>query len=376
MNRKSVPVVAMLLLTLATLACSPCGLLGGGEGEEPAPASAPTSPPAPTEPPAPTNTPEPPPAPAIDLGQELRSEMGGFSCQAIPDYSVEEAFGLVSMEAPDADPELGPAVLLIGSTDEEGTGPATTSEQLYDDFVSDLESGIEVSGPREITVGGMPGLITDVSGDAEGEAMNGQAVFVAVSPTQHFTMLGVAPGKRWDGELAPLFSAVVSSVSFFEPTSAFDTEEQEEGGEVIRQWATSATASSEYSDPGWAAFQATGAPDTLECGDHTTAWASSGSDTVEWIEVTYDTPVLPTEVNIIQTYNPDQVLFVDLLDIEGEYHDIYLGEPRDKAECPYTLSIPVAGADYRVVGVKITIDQSVLGTWNEIDAVELVGVSE
>jgi len=86
--------------------------------------------------------------------------------------------------------------------------------------------------------------------------------------------------------------------------------------------------------------------------------------------------VLPTEVNIIQTYNPDQVLFVDLLDIEGEYHDIYLGEPRDKAECPYTLSIPVAGADYRVVGVKITIDQSVLGTWNEIDAVELVGVSE
>jgi len=144
----------------------------------------------------------------------------------------------------------------------------------------------------------------------------------------------------------------------------------------VRQWAAAATASSEYSSPNWAAFQATGALDTFECGDYTTAWASSSSSTVEWIELAYDTPVYPTEVNIFQTYNPDQVLFVDLLDVDGEYHDIYLGEPGEADECPYTLSIPVEYADYRVIGVKITIDQSVLGSWNEIDAVELVGVSE
>ncbi|MGD9099814.1 MAG: hypothetical protein PVF45_04985, partial [Anaerolineae bacterium] len=41
---------------------------------------------------------------------------------------------------------------------------------------------------------------------------------------------------------------------------------------------------------------------------------------------------------------------------------------------PYTLSIPL-DVDYSVIGVKITIDQSVISaSWNEIDAVELIGV--
>ncbi len=363
MNRKSVPLVALLILTLVTLACG----LGGGDEE-------PTAAPPPTNPPVPTDTPEPPP-PATELGEEYSSDFGGFAFQAIPGYTVEEAFGFASMEAPDADPELGPAVLMIGSAVEEGTEAPVSNEGLYDDFTADLETGIQVSEPREITVGGRPGLITDVSGDFEGVEMNGQAVFVAVSPTQHFTMFGVAPGERWHGELAPLFEAVVASISFFEPTSELDFGE-DEMGEEIRQWATFATASSEYGDPEWAAFQATGAPDTFECGDYRTAWASSSSSTVEWIELTYATPVYPTEVNIIQTYNPNQVLFVDLLDVDGEYHDVYLGEPGEVSECPYTLSIPVEYADYQVIAVKITIDQSVLGSWNEIDAVELVGVSE
>jgi len=41
--------------------------------------------------------------------------------------------------------------------------------------------------------------------------------------------------------------------------------------------------------------------------------------------------------------------------------------------CPFTLSVPVENAGYQVVGVKITIDQTVVADWNEIDAVELVG---
>jgi hypothetical protein len=82
-------------------------------------------------------------------------------------------------------------------------------------------------------------------------------------------------------------------------------------------------------------------------------------------------------VNIVQSYSPNQVLYVDLLDTDGEYHEIYLGEPVDRSDsCPYTLSIPVEDADYLAVAVKITIDQSVLANWNEIDAVELVGIFE
>lgn len=145
--------------------------------------------------------------------------------------------------------------------------------------------------------------------------------------------------------------------------------------ESIRQWATSAEASSQYGDPNWAAMQTTGAPDTAECGDYTSAWAAAGSSGVEWLEVYYDTPVYVTEVNIFQTYNPDQVVEVELIDMDGAYDSVYTQEPEEASECPYTLNLEGDPTEYLVQGVRITIDQSVLGLgWNEIDAVELVGV--
>ena len=148
------------------------------------------------------------------------------------------------------------------------------------------------------------------------------------------------------------------------------------GGDSISQWATSAVASSEYDASDWSAMQATGAPDTSECGDQTTAWASATAGTEEWIELTYDTLVFPTQVNIYQTYYPNQVVKVELIDNASVYHIVYTGEPESIEQCPYILSIPVKDADYLVAGVRITIDQSQIGNWNEIDAVELVGVAE
>ncbi len=158
-------------------------------------------------------------------------------------------------------------------------------------------------------------------------------------------------------------------------TEEVTTSEVEVGpGGEIRQWASSAAASSQYGDPKWSASQATGAPDTFDCGDSINAWTASSPDTVEWLELRYDAPVYPSQVNIIQSNTPDQVASVDLLDTEGEYHSIYVGQPEGKVECPYTLPIPVADADYMAVGIKVTIDQSVIrAPWNEIDAVELVG---
>jgi hypothetical protein len=359
MNRKIVPIVALLIVLLANLACG----LGGKSSEEPAA----TEPPAPTNTPASTNTPEPPPAPAVTLGEEQRVDDGGFAYQMIPDYTVDGFYGFVSLEAPDADPDVGPAIMMMGNVSEE----ATTSELIFEQFVSELEADIEASEPREIVVDGADGLAADLSGISVGKEIVGRIAIVAVTPTQHFTMFGAAPGDRWDDELEPLFEAVLASVTFFEP---FSYEEPSEAGQLIDQWATSATASSEYGNPDWSAMQATGVPDTLECGDLPTAWASSESDTVEYLDLGYDIPVIPVEVNIVQTHSPNQVLFVDLLDTEGEYHPIYLGEPYEETECPYTLSILVEDADYQAVGMRITIDQSeVPAPWNEIDAVELIG---
>jgi hypothetical protein len=155
-----------------------------------------------------------PPETETGLGEEQRSEAGGFAFQPIPGYTVEEMFGFASMEAPDADSDVGPAIMLIGSAVEE----SMNLEELYGDFVTGLEAGVGISEPRAVTVGGVPGLAVDMSGDEGGQEFAGRIVFVAVSPTQNFTMFGMASPDRWDDELAPLFDAMMDSISFFEPT--------------------------------------------------------------------------------------------------------------------------------------------------------------
>jgi hypothetical protein len=59
-------------------------------------------------------------------------------------------------------------------------------------------------------------------------------------------------------------------------------------------------------------------------------------DKVEWLDVYYETPMYVTEINIIQTYNPDQVARVDLIDLDGEIVPLYTQEPHAvERPCPY-----------------------------------------
>ncbi len=147
---------------------------------------------------------------------------------------------------------------------------------------------------------------------------------------------------------------------------------------ALRQWAITAEASTSYADPEWAAEQATGEPDTERCGDFQTAWASSGSDSVEWLEVQFETPVFVTGVNIVQTFNSNQITNVELIGIAGRSETVFEQQPVQVDQpCPYTLSIAVEKTNTLYNGVRITVDQSVLGLgWNEIDAVQLVGDRE
>ena len=145
----------------------------------------------------------------------------------------------------------------------------------------------------------------------------------------------------------------------------------------IRQWAASATASSEYSNPEWAAAHAAGAPDVAACGDDSAAWASADSSTVAWLELTYATPVNPFEINIYQTYNPGQIVKVELFSPDSQTSYVaYTATPVKVETCPQTLTISLDGSKLAAVNrIRITVDQSVLGVgWAEIDAVELVGV--
>ncbi|MCA9921002.1 MAG: FxLYD domain-containing protein, partial [Anaerolineales bacterium] len=380
MNRHYLSRDTLLILALVfslLVSCKPTA-----EEEPPTP----TNPPAATEAPSATAVPTASPTPEIPLGDEYRSDDGGFAFRTIPAYEVEEFSGFVSMMGPNSDPNLGPAIAFIGGLNDE----SATLEQLFEDFQQEIvaDEDVRLANEHETTVGGVPGMTADLNGNVDGKPVNGRIVVALVTPNQPFTMFGAAPEASWN-EFAPMFDAVLASVSFFEPvagvappilepTLVAEAPKPETAAAEIRQWASFAFASSEYSNPDWAASQATGEPDTLikECADLPTAWASYDSDTAEWIELTYDTPVVPTEINIIQTHSPDQVVLVELIDTNGTYHEIYTGEPENLwDECPYTLTIPV-NVKYEVAGLKISIDQSVIPTtWNEIDAVELVGMA-
>lgn len=146
----------------------------------------------------------------------------------------------------------------------------------------------------------------------------------------------------------------------------------------IRQWAGGAEASSEFADDEWSAEQAIGAPDTPRCGDYQTAWATAGSDTIETLVLTYTVSVHVTGINIVQSFNPNQVVQVDLVGAFGRAVTVYDAEPVQVDQpCPYTLVIPIEKTEERYSEVQITVDQSVLGLgWNQIDAVELIGDPE
>ena len=83
-----------------------------------------------------------------------------------------------------------------------------------------------------------------------------------------------------------------------------------------------------------------------------------------------------TQINIYQSYNPDQVVLVELYTPEGDFVPVYESVPLEFTDdaCPFMLAIPLDGT-ILANGVRITVDQSQLTLgWNEIDAVELIGI--
>jgi hypothetical protein len=147
-------------------------------------------------------------------------------------------------------------------------------------------------------------------------------------------------------------------------------------GGVISQWGTSAEGSSEFANPEWGASQAVGSPDVPGCGDYQFAWASAASDSIATLEVSFSRAVYPLEIFIHESFNPDQVVKVEVLNPDtGAYYTVLQKNPvQIDRPCPYVLDVVVGSIDFKTDRVRITVDQSQLGLgWNEIDAVQLIG---
>jgi len=153
--------------------------------------------------------------PKILLGEEYRSEEGGFSFRRIQNYSVESLpGGYTTMLAPNADPFFGPSIELSteeydleGNVDE----PFEFLKQLYSEG-----NQINFFNEREITINGKTGKAVDLSGVINNEEIGGRIVVLKVSSTMDFEMVGGALSEQWN-DLSPLFDSVLASVTFFGP---------------------------------------------------------------------------------------------------------------------------------------------------------------
>jgi hypothetical protein len=169
------------------------------------------------------------------------------------------------------------------------------------------------------------------------------------------------------GSAAPIASsAPVASAS----TAPADATE----GEVMLQWASSASASSEYGSDAWGAIQATGEPDTPEYGDFATAWAPAGGDVgPQWLEVGYDVPVRPTEVVIWESSGAGFVTLVEALDeATGEWVTLWEGTD-GSPDFLVGFSPPLQMTAVVTDTLRITIDTTD-PEWDEVDAVGLFGI--
>lgn len=143
------------------------------------------------------------------------------------------------------------------------------------------------------------------------------------------------------------------------------------------QWAIEATASSEYEEERYNAMQATGEPNTLTSGDFPTAWASREADAgEETLELTFDAAVVPVAINIYESNAPGAVIKVEAFYAEDEsWSVIWEGsEPTDEPSRIFSPELETI--DFETSQIRLTLDSASVSGWNEIDAVELVGLPQ
>jgi hypothetical protein len=145
------------------------------------------------------------------------------------------------------------------------------------------------------------------------------------------------------------------------------------GGAEISQFAYQAFGSSEFSATDWSAMQATGAPNTSGCGDLPTAWSSAHSMPGATLQLFFAQPVIPTRLVIYETYNPGAIFMVEVLNF-SDAAPVFQGSPTVIAECPHQMIIEITDVDEPTYAVTLTLDQE-NDAWNQIDAVELIGVT-
>ncbi len=121
------------------------------------------------------------------------------------------------------------------------------------------------------------------------------------------------------------------------------------------------------------AVQATGAPNVYpESGDRPEAWASAMEDNqVEFIKVTYATPVVAKAVWVYETLNPGAISKITITAMDGDHVVYTKATPATVGTCSHILSASTKTCS-PISAVRVELDSPKVTGFNEIDAIGLV----
>jgi hypothetical protein len=121
----------------------------------------------------------------------------------------------------------------------------------------------------------------------------------------------------------------------------------------------------------WGTEQVVGPPDTVRPGDAPTAWAPLRATAgKEWLALGFEQAVEVAEVRIRETYNPGAISKVTAV-VNNEEVTLWEGTAAP-SETPRDFVVPVPEG-VQTDSVVVHVDTTRVGSWTEIDAVELVG---
>jgi hypothetical protein len=143
----------------------------------------------------------------------------------------------------------------------------------------------------------------------------------------------------------------------------------------VDQWANSVVDfSSQFSSTAYSATQAVGPPDTFTYGANPTTWSPlDASDGAQFITVAYDTPVFAEGATIRETEGNGFVVQVDVLDEVDSLHTVWVGLDPSAPGTPVDFGVSWPLTQFRVRGLRITIDTDHDPGWESIDAIQMHG---
>lgn len=151
-------------------------------------------------------------------------------------YSLNEnGFSFTSVKGMTV--QIRPPQAILSTLDQQAFFSLTSDELkqendlklLFNDFVGSIQQSIpdlQATDPAPITVGGMEGLSTKITGTMNGGPFRGQVVLVVVDDKRVFYASGIGmvenAGDQWQAQGQPAFASVLDSVAFFEPKTGGD----------------------------------------------------------------------------------------------------------------------------------------------------------